>query len=78
MAGVNFQLFYENNLEGEESTDGSGEAHFNEVPPGDVAVAEVLPDGYVLGIVYCTYHPADQGNDVAPDQMNVQDGFYFE
>lgn len=77
MSGVPFELYAGQQLVGGPQTPASGQYSFPDVPVGEVTVAESLPDGYDYGLVFCSYHPADQANGNTPDPVSLTDGTYF-
>ena len=77
MSGVPFELYAGQQLVGGPQTPASGQYSFPDVPVGEVTVAESLADGYDYGLVFCSYHPADQANGNTPDPVSLTDGTYF-
>jgi sortase (surface protein transpeptidase) len=77
LSGVQYQLYQGQNQIDTQDTDSNGEADFDQVPPGSLTIAEVLPEGYAYALVFCSYHPIDQQNGAGYESVsNVEDGFY--
>ena len=74
-SNIGFDLYYNQDLTDQTQSDGSGQAQFAEVPVGEVVVAESLPEGYLFGILFCTYQAVPNG--AVPEKVDLQDGYFF-